>query len=81
MLGRLEMSIEECLQVFKTMSGKIFAPSWKHKPVIKEIGAIFGNPWYNARDLENAVKELLVSKGMDMDISLREVNDNLSCKV
>jgi hypothetical protein len=80
MLGRLEMTIEECLQVFKTMSRDIFAPSWKHTPVIKEIGAIFGRPWFNAKDLENALKKVLVEKDKDADIPLRETRDP-PCKV
>jgi hypothetical protein len=63
------------------MSGDIFAPNWKHTPVIKEIGAIFGKYWFKASDLEHAVKKLLVDKAMDVDILLRETTDNPPCKV
>jgi hypothetical protein len=80
MLGRLEMSIEDCLQAFKTMSADIFASNWKQAPIIKHIGAIAGSSRFKAKDLEKAVKTLLRENKIAEEISLREGREP-SCKV
>jgi hypothetical protein len=80
MLGRLEMSIEDCLQAFKTMSADIFASSWKQAPILKHIGAIAGSSRFKAKGLNTAVKKLLREKKIDEEILLREGREP-SCKV
>jgi hypothetical protein len=80
MLGRLEMSIEDCLEAFKTMSAEIFARNWKVAPIIKHIGAIAGTSRFKAKNLETAIKKVLRELEMAEDVSLRDSGER-SCKV
>ncbi|KAI9709423.1 MAG: hypothetical protein M1812_007700 [Candelaria pacifica] len=78
MLGRLEMSIAECIAIYKSISGEVFAANWRHG-AMKYFNAGVGRAWYKAEDLEGAVKRLLVDRGLDENIPLR--HDDAACKV
>jgi hypothetical protein len=80
MLGRLQMTISECLSVYKSLSEKVFCPSWKQGFGVKLLNAGIGNAWFKGEDLEQAVKRLLTEQGLSEDIFMRETPDP-ECKV
>ena len=80
MLGRLQMSISECLSVYKALSEKVFCPSWKQGFGVKYLNARIGHAWFKAEDLEMAVKRLLADRGLPQEMSLKEDIDP-TCKV
>ncbi len=79
MLGRLHMSVAECIEVYKNISEEVFTANWRNTPSTKLVTAGAGHAWYKAEDLERKVKELLVERGLDKDVPLRE--QNATCKV
>lgn len=78
MLGRLRMTIDECIEVFQHVSKTIFGdiPS----TISKVTGGISGKPFFKADRLEKVVKELLISRGVDPDAFLKD-SENARCKV
>ena len=80
MLGRLQMTIPECLEVFRTFSRDVFGEPNQSGTLGRLFGAIVGRPFFEKKNLEHAVKSLLISKGPDENLSLRDLNDG-SCKV
>lgn len=68
MLGRLEMSLDECIDAYIEMSKEIFPEAvvtrqtgfWGN--LFKYIGAYQDKPWFNAEDLENCLKRTIVKK-------------------
>jgi len=79
MLGRLRMTIDECIEVFMRISHTVFG----NPPGImsRAIGAIVaGKPFFDAGKLEQAVKELLTARGMNENTRMDE-NGNAKCKV
>ena len=80
MLGRLHMSVEDCLSVYKRMCKKVFAQSLRTTYGIKYFNAGAGRAWFKAEDLEKVVKDLLVERGLRQDALLMETKDP-ACKV
>ena len=80
MLGRLEMHISECIEVFKRFSSEVFGKGTPPSLITKLIKGSTGHAWFDARRLENVVKELLYVRGIDEDTLLRESGSG-KCKV
>jgi hypothetical protein len=78
MLGRLRMTIDECIKVFQHVSETVFgdAPG----TFSRLIGGISGKPFFSADRLEKVVKELLRCRGADPDTLLKD-SDHARCKV
>ncbi|KAI8943983.1 acyl transferase/acyl hydrolase/lysophospholipase [Xylaria longipes] len=74
MLARLEMSVDECIEAYKTMSPRIFT-KLHHRITMK--GKIQGRFRHTA--LEQAVQELPQSRGLKKDELLRKTGPNF-CK-
>jgi len=79
MLGRLRMTVDECIEVFQHISQIVFNNS---PGILSRVysGFIGGKPFFDAEKLEHAIKELLNARGIDEDAKLRDV-DNAKCKV
>ena len=55
MLGRLSMSVDECLEAFEILSDRVFGnPRWFH---FQNLG--FGRSKYNPKILEEVIKEII----------------------
>jgi hypothetical protein len=81
MLGRLQMTIEECIEEYKYLAKEIFVKRKRYSLFgIKYATAELGEPWFDADNLEKAVKNLLKRKKKDEGLELKE-NVNPKCKV
>ena len=75
MLGRLEMTVDECIDAYVSLSDKVFQKQ-RHRVTIK--GHIQGR--FDSDKLENAIKEIVVRKGLEEDVLLQDSRD-AKCKV
>ena len=75
MLGRLKMSIEECIDAYLSLSDRIFEKK-KHRVTTK--GNIQGR--FDSEELARAVKEVVTRQGLQEDALLKAAPDN-ACKV
>lgn len=75
MLGRLRMSIDECIEAYLSLSDRIFQKK-RHRVTIK--GKIQGR--FDSEELAQAVREVITGKGFQEDALLKDESDN-ACKV
>ena len=75
MLGRLRMSIDECIDAYLSLSDRIFQKK-RHRVTIK--GNIQGR--FDSEELERAVKEVVTAQGLSEDTLLKDESDD-ACKV
>ena len=75
MLGRLKMSIEECINAYISFSDTVFQKR-RHRFTLR--GKIQGR--FDTPALERAIKQILVQHGFSEDELLRDHTDS-TCKV
>ncbi|KAK5010428.1 hypothetical protein LTR28_009983, partial [Elasticomyces elasticus] len=75
MLGRLRMSVGECIDAYLSLSDRIFQKN-RHRVTMK--GNIQGR--FDSDELERAVKEIVTKQGLQADALLKDTSDN-ACKV
>jgi hypothetical protein len=75
MLGRLKMSIDECIDAYLSLSDRIFQKK-RHRVTIK--GKIQGR--FDSEELGRAVKEVVKAQGLQEDVLLKGTLDD-ACKV
>ncbi|KAI9823351.1 MAG: hypothetical protein M1819_001359 [Sarea resinae] len=75
MLGRLKMSIGDCINAYLSLSDRVFQKK-RHRVTIK--GKIQGR--FDSEELARAVKEVVIAQGLQEDILLKDVSDD-ACKV
>ena len=75
MLGRLKMSIEECIKAYLQLSDRVFKKK-RHRVTVK--GKIQGR--FDSDELERAVKEVVAKQGIQEDALLKDAAD-APCKV
>jgi hypothetical protein len=75
MLGRLQMSIDECTDAYVTLSEKIFQ---KQRHRVDWRGRVKGR--FDSEELERATKEIVMRQGLDNDALLKDSPD-AKCKV
>jgi len=74
------MSIDECIMVFRHVSESVF----KENPstLFRALDGILGKPYFNASKLEEAIKDVLTTQGLDKDAKFCEEGKSRgSCKV
>ena len=76
MLGRLKMSINECIEAYLLLSDRIFQK--KKRRVAKIYGSIQGR--FDSEELAKVLKEVIKSKGLDEGSLLEEIPE-ASCKM
>lgn len=76
MLGRLKMTVDECISAYADLSDEVFQK--KHHRVNIRAGGIQGR--FDSSALERAFKEIIVSRGFDEDELLFDNHDG-ACKV
>jgi hypothetical protein len=75
MLGRLKMSIDECINAYLSLSDRVFQKKW-HRVTTR--GNIQGR--FDSEELTRAVKEVVISQGLQEDVLLKDTLDDV-CKV
>jgi hypothetical protein len=75
MLGRLKMSIEECIEAYLQLSDRVFKKK-RHRVTVK--GKIQGR--FDSDELERAVKEVIAKQKLQEDALLKDAAD-APCKV
>lgn len=80
MLGRLHMSIEDCITVYERVGGEVFGK----KPTGGKFGKMFkgmtSSTFYDIEILQEEIRKVLDDKKIPRDTSFRETGD-ISCKV
>jgi hypothetical protein len=75
MLGRLRMTVDECIDAYASLSDRIFRKQ-RHRVTIK--GQVQGR--FDSDELERAIKEIAVRQGLAEDALLKDALD-AKCKV
>jgi hypothetical protein len=75
MLGRLKMSIDECIEAYMQLSNRIFQKK-RHRVTVR--GKIQGR--FDSDELEQAVKEVIRGQGLQDDALLKDAPGS-TCKV
>ena len=75
MLGRLRMTVEDCIDAYTSLSDKVFEKK-SHRVTVK--GKLQGR--FDMVELEGAVKQILVDRSFDKDALLKDSPD-APCKV
>ncbi|USP73984.1 FabD/lysophospholipase-like protein [Curvularia clavata] len=75
MLGRLKMSVGDCIDAYVLLSKRVFRKT-RHRVTIK--GQVQGR--FNAEELARAIKEVVKQQGLKEDALLRD-EPNAPCKV
>lgn len=75
MLGRLKMSIKECIDAYTTLSAKVFK---KKRHRLMWMGKFQGR--FDSAELERSVKKILVERNLQENELLKDASDS-SCKV
>lgn len=75
MLGRLRMTIDECIDAYLNLSEKVFQ---KKRSRFGLTGQIRGR--FDSVELERAVKETIKERGLRDDVLLKD-SDEAACKV
>jgi hypothetical protein len=74
MLGRLRMSVDECIGAYLSLSDDVFHKK-RHRVTIK--GKVQGR--FDSEELERAVKAIVKERGYDEEVLLKD--DPAACKV
>ena len=75
MLGRLKMSVADCIAAYLSLSDRVFRKT-RHRVTVK--GQIQGR--FDADELARAVKEVVEQQGLQEDALLKE-ETTTTCKV
>lgn len=75
MLGRLQMTVDQCIDAYASLSDRIFQ---KKRHRVKWNGQVQGR--FDSDELERCIKEIIVKQGLEEDALLRDSLD-ARCKV
>jgi hypothetical protein len=75
MLGRLRMSVADCITAYLSLSDRVFCKT-RHRVTIK--GQVQGR--FNADELARAIKEVVKQQGLEEDALLKDTPE-AACKV
>jgi hypothetical protein len=76
MLGRLRMSVDECILAYIQLSSKVFQK--KHASPIKISGKVRAR--YSRKELQRAIEEIVLANNLDKDSLLKDTSPRV-CKV
>jgi hypothetical protein len=77
MLGRLRMSVEECITAYSNLMKRIFEKK-ENRSIMGVLGRV--KPRFSSEVLAEAIKEVLNSSGHSVDEKFEETDDPM-CKV
>jgi hypothetical protein len=75
MLGRLRMTIDDCIYAYVSLSDRVFQRTGLGLTI---RGYVQGR--FDSMELENAIKQIIREQGLEMDATL-EGSPETSCKV
>ena len=78
MLGRLKMSVQNCIDEYNRVMGKVFVP---RSDVMKKVDAVTGGQSYDSDVLEEVIRDLVGRKLGDKDALLLDESSENKCKV
>ncbi|KAK6347586.1 hypothetical protein TWF718_005424 [Orbilia javanica] len=78
MLGRLKMTIEECIAAYMNVMGKVFP---KSSEVEKKFRLVKDGAYYDEKVLEEAIKDVVRQKLGDPEAQLLDKDPNNNCKI
>jgi predicted acylesterase/phospholipase RssA len=82
MLGRLQMSVAECIEAYRDLSSRVFKEARHPANLAGKASDLYrGRGRFEAGPLEQCVKELLVRKNMPEEELLKEECNKDACKV
>ncbi|CEJ54942.1 hypothetical protein PMG11_01228 [Penicillium brasilianum] len=84
MLGRLKMTVQECLDEYSALMSEVFGSGWIHDHVTKPARYAVTGAFYSADTLEKVIKSLLRKRlpaGEDADKALLLDEKEDSCKI
>jgi hypothetical protein len=81
MLGRLQMSIADCIKEFEKASARVFKKGWFDMTPERQ-GALIatGKPWFNSDHLKASIQDFLEAQEKDGDMRLME-SGHSNCRV
>jgi patatin-like phospholipase/acyl hydrolase len=81
MLGRLHMTVDEAINMYKTFSPTIFKKKWwtQNQPM-KYFGAELQQYWFEGKNLKAAVQDMLKARDLDENLKFLE-SDDPTCRV
>lgn len=79
MLGRLHMTIDECLQEYEQTGKSVFGKSISSSKLGKLLKGSSGSAFYDIKKLQNKIKEAISSHKFDADQCFKE--ESATCKV
>jgi hypothetical protein len=62
MLGRLKMTVQECLDAYDSVMKEVFGSGWLHAHIGKPLDYLTRGEFYSAGQLEKVIKDLLRKK-------------------
>lgn len=80
MLGRLHMSIDECIATYERVGGEVFGKKPHGGKFGKMLKGLRSSSFYDIEILQEEIKKILDSKEIPHDMTFREVGIP-SCKV
>lgn len=80
MLGRLEMSVADCIEAYQHISRQVFRPTFCSKYMPRVMRTITGRSMYDSQHLEDAIKDIIQLCGEAPNAPL-ETTDDGQCKV
>ncbi|CAG7941661.1 unnamed protein product [Penicillium salamii] len=83
MLGRLQMSVQECLDTYDSVMKDVFGSGWLHTHIGKPLDYLTKGEFYSAGQLEKVIKKLLDKKlpvGQNAENALL-LDEGSSCKI
>jgi hypothetical protein len=80
MLGRLRMSVDECILEYKKLAPNIFVRRKRQRGFWKIPTAVLGKPWFDGMNLQGAISDLLEKKNLNVKLPFKEADDP-RCKV
>lgn len=79
MLGRLQMTIDECLLEYERTGEAVFGKSISSSKLGKLFKGASGSAFYDIKKLQEQIRNVVLSRGLDVGQSFTE--ENPACKV
>jgi patatin-like phospholipase/acyl hydrolase len=79
MLGRLELTIDECIEEYETTGKAVFSRKLSSTKFGKVLKGASGSAFYDIGSLQNRVRDLLQDKKLDRETAFLETDPK--CKV
>jgi len=76
MLGRLRMSVEECIAAYIDLSSRVFQK--KHAMPVTVRGKVKAR--YSSKELQRAIEDVVAARHLDKDALLKDTSPQ-ACKV